>query len=123
MNFYLDNSGYFYANNSVVKVSKKPKGVIRYIIYESDEEPIIIPVRSDFFDMKNAKLIEVVTDSLERIFYAYENGKFVQKFFKTIDILEGEHELLKHLGLLGLSRAKHYDEIPIGWISYLKETW
>ena len=114
MNFYLHASGYFYANNSVVKVSKRPKGVIRYIIYESDEEPVIIQMRSDFFDMKNAKLLEVVTDSLERIFFAYENGSFVQKFFKPIDILEGEYELLKHLGLLGLSRAKHYDEIPIG---------
>ena len=32
---------------------------------------------------------------------------------KKIDILEGEHELLKQLGLNGLERATHCDEYPI----------
>lgn len=115
MNFYkLDTHGYFYAKGPIVKVSKKPAGVKRYIIYEEIEKPTIIPVQSELFDMRNAELLEVVTEGLERIFFAYERGSFVQKFFKPIDIMEGEYELLKQLGLLGLERAKHYDEISIG---------
>lgn len=114
MGFYMDNSGYFYANGSTIEVAQRPTGVKRYIFYEEVEKPTIIPVQSEYFDMKNGELMEVVTESLDRIFFAYEKGAFVQKFFKPIDIMEGEHELLKHLGLLGLNRAKHYDEIPIG---------
>lgn len=114
MNFYkLDASGYFFAKKSVVRVSEKPTGVKRYIIYREVELPTIIPVHNDFYDMKNGEILEVVTEGLERIFFAYGNDGFVRKYFKPIDILEGEHELLKHLGLLGLERAKHYDEIPI----------
>ena len=122
MSFYhLDANGYFYANGSIVKVSKKPIGVKRYIIYNDIEKPTIIPVKSKLFDMKSAKLLEVVTERLERIFFAYEDGGFVQKFFKPIDIMEGEHELLKHLGLLGLECAKHYDELWTKWVTFLKK--
>ena len=102
MNFYkLDASGYFFAKNSVVKVSEKPVGVKRYIFYREVELPVIIPVLNDFYDMRNGEIMEVVTDSLERIFFAYVDNEFVQKYFKPIDIMEGEHELEKHLGLQG----------------------
>lgn len=100
MGFYLNESGFFYSKGSVLEVSKKPTGVKRYIIYKEIEKPTIIPVKSKFFDMKNAEIFEVVTESLERKFFAFECGRFVQKFFKPVDILEGEQELLKHLGLL-----------------------
>ena len=114
MGFYhLDESGLFYANGSIVKVSKRPAGVRRYIIYQEVGVPTIIPVQNKFFDMQNAELLEVVTESLERIFFAYSDGKFKRKYFETVDIMEGEHELLKHFNLLGLERVKHYDEIPM----------
>lgn len=112
MNFYkLDTNGYFFANKSVVKVSEKPDGVKRYIIYKDVEKPTLIPVKMDFYDMKNGEIIEVVTDSLERIFFAYSEKRFVQKYFKPVDILEGEHELEKILGLQGCKLLNEREEM------------
>lgn len=112
MSFYLHSSGLFYYSNSVVKVSKKPEGVVRYTMYTEIEPPKII-VPWDQYDMRKGGLLEVLTDDLERHFFEYQRGMFVQRFFKKIDILEGEHELLKQLGLNGFERATHCDEYPI----------
>ncbi len=102
MNFYkLDASGYFFAKKSVVKVSKKPTGVKRYVIYREAELPTIIPVQNGIYDMKNGEILEVVTESLERIFFAYIDCEFVRQYFEPIDILEGDYELEWHLGLQG----------------------
>ena len=111
--YSLNANGYFYANGSVVKLTKRPAGVIRYIIYSEVEKPTIVSFPKDYYDMKNGEILEVVTDRLERIFFAYNDNHFVQKYFEPIDILEGEHELLKHLGLLGMNRVEHYNEIYI----------
>lgn len=112
MDFYMHSSGLFYAKNSVVKVSKKPKGVIRYMVYTEIEPPkAIVPWNQ--YDMKEGGLLEVLTEDLERHFFDYQKGVIVPKYFKPIDILEGEYELQKQLGLAGLERATHYDEYPI----------
>ncbi len=102
MNFYkLDASGFFFARKSVVRVSEKPTGVMRYIIYQEVELPTVILVQNEFYDMRNGEILEVVTESLERFFYAYVESKFVRKFFTPIDILEGEYELERQLRLPG----------------------
>ena len=112
MNFYkLDASGYFFANESVVKVSEKPDGVKRYLIYSDVNVPILVPVSNEFYDMKNGEVIEVVTDSLERIFFVYSGKRFVQRLFKQIDIMEGEHELEKIFGLQGKKLAVEREEM------------
>lgn len=97
--FLLDKSGYFYANGSVVKIAKKPKGVVRYIIHKDAVRPIIVTEKRRFFDMQEAELLEVVTDKLERIYFEYVDGEFRQKYYETVEILEGEDEFRKHLNL------------------------
>lgn len=114
MGFYrLDESGYFFKNGSVVKVSKKPDGVKRYIIYEKVDKPPITPIKESSCDMQKGEILEVVTESLERIFFVYDGKKFKRKYFKPVDILEGEDEFLKHLGLLGLRPSIIYPESPL----------
>ena len=44
-------------------------------------------------------MLEVVTEDLERYFFCYQSGMFVEKIFKKIEILEGEQELAKQLDL------------------------
>ena len=112
MNFYkLDPSGYFFANESVVKVSEKPDGVRRYLIYSDVNMPTLVPGSNEFYDMKNGEIMEVVTDNLERIFFAYSEERFVQQFFKQIDIMEGEHELEKIFGLQGKKLTVEREEM------------
>lgn len=110
MKFYLNDSGLFYSCGSLIKLSKKPVGVSRYIIYDSIEPLKIVETKKKVYNMKNRQILEVQTEKLERFFFFYEDGFFAPLKVKPIDILEGEDELLKHFGLLGLRRAEHYDE-------------
>lgn len=110
MDFFLHPSELFYYRNSVVKVSKKPKGVIRYMIYaEIDPPKVIVPWNR--YDMKEGGMLEVVTEDLERYFFCYQSGMFVEKIFKKIEILEGEQELAKQLDLfVGQEYLSNYGE-------------
>lgn len=113
MSFYLHSSGLFYAENSIVKVSMKPADVVRYTIYCQIDPPQIIMPLSKVYDLKRGELLEVLTSDCERHFFEYQRGVFRERHFEPIDILEGEDELEKQLGLLGQRRASFVEEIPL----------
>ena len=110
MKFYLNGGGLFYSCGALLNVSKKPEGVCRYIIYENIDDLKIVNTKKKVYIMKNRQILEVQTSKLERFFFFYEDGFFSPLKVKSIDILEGEDELLKHLGLLGKKRTEHFDE-------------
>lgn len=110
MKFYLNDSGLFYSCGALINLSKKPEGVSRYIIYENIDSAEIVSTKKKVYVMENRQILEVQTTKLERFFFFYEDGFFSPLKVKEIDILEGEDELLKHLGLLGLKYQEHYDE-------------
>lgn len=113
MKFYLNDSGLFYSCGDFIKLSKKPEGVIRYIIYEDTDTFKPVKTKKKVYIMKNRQILEVQTVKLERFFFFYEDGFFTPFKVKTIDILEGEDELLKHLGIIGKRERPHYPEEDI----------
>ena len=99
MKYWIDPSGLFYFNKTIVSLVKKPRGVVDYHIYQRVDPPKMIQVKGKFYNFSEGEYLEVVTDKHERIFFQLRDKVFVRRTFKPVEILEGEMELGRHLGI------------------------
>ena len=106
MKHWLDASGLFYYNGSIVSLVKKPDEVKRYLIYETLEPMREIKVTGKFFNFKEGEFLVVELkyeanrkrwNNADRVFFQFVGGTFVERKFKPIDIMEGELELARQL--------------------------
>ncbi len=108
MKYWLDASGLFYHNDRIVSLVKKAEPVARYVIYHTIDSPKPLPITGKFYHFHEGEYLVVemkegynreVWGKNDRRYFQLVDGAFVERTFKPIDILEGEHELARHLGL------------------------